>query len=78
LLDAAAKADELDLRKAETSGRQQLEAARLGVDIQKHKAEQGREGVRLGVEIGKAKEAAEIQRESARQRVQQPPKGAGE
>jgi hypothetical protein len=78
LLDAAAKADELDLRRAENSGRQQLQAAQMGVDIQKHKAEQSREGVRLGVEIGKAKEAAEIQRESARQRVQQPPKGAGE
>jgi hypothetical protein len=38
LIDAAAKADELELRKAEISGRQQLEAARLGVDIQNDKA----------------------------------------
>ena len=62
MVDAAAKADELELRKAEISGRQQLEAARLGVDIEKHKAEQRRDGVKIGVEIGKAKDATEIQR----------------
>lgn len=71
ILDASAKADELELRKAEISGRQQLEAARLGVDIEKHKADQRKEGVRIGVEIGKAKDAAEIQRASAQQRSQQ-------
>jgi hypothetical protein len=71
LMDAAAKADELELRKSEISGRQQLDAARLGVDIEKHKAEQRRDGVRIGVEIGKAKDTAEIQRASAQQRSQQ-------
>ena len=74
VMDAAAKADELELRKAEISGRQQLEAARLGVDIEKHKAEQRRDGVKIGVEIGKAKEAAEMQRTAAQQRSQTPPK----
>jgi hypothetical protein len=66
LMDAAAKADELELRKAEISGRQQLEAARLGVDIEKDKAalsaKQQIEGVRLGLEIGKAQDATAMQR----------------
>jgi hypothetical protein len=66
IMDAAAKADELELRKAEISGRQQLEAARLGVDIQKDKAalsaKQQMEGVRLGLEIGKAREDADLRR----------------
>jgi hypothetical protein len=69
VMDAAAKADELELRKAEISGRQQLEAARLGVDIQKDKAalsaKQQMEGVRLGLEIGKAREDAELRRQPA-------------
>jgi hypothetical protein len=78
VMDAAAKADELELRKAEISGRQQLEAARLGVDIQKDKAalsaKQQMEGVRLGIDMGKAKESAEIQRMAAQQRSQPPKK----
>jgi hypothetical protein len=69
MLDAVAKSDELELRKAEISGRQQLEAARLGVDIQKDKAalaaKQQMEGVRLGLEIGKARDAANMQRQAA-------------
>jgi len=72
LMDAAAKADELELRKAEISGRQQLEAARLGVDIQKDKAalsaKQQMEGVRLGLEIGKAQDDVILRR----QQVQRP------
>ena len=76
VMDAAAKADELELRKAEISGRQQLEAARLGVDIQKDKAalsaKQQMEGVRLGLEIGKAQDASDMQREnSLRQQLAQ-------
>lgn len=69
VLDAAAKADELELRKAEISGRQQLEAARLGVDIQKDKAalsaKQQIEGVRLGLEIGKARDDADARQQQA-------------
>ena len=68
VLDAAAKADELELRKAEISGRQQLEAARLGVDIQKDKAalsaKQQIEGVRLGLEIGKARDESEMKKQA--------------
>jgi hypothetical protein len=66
MVDAAAKLDELELRKAESSGRQQLEAARLGVDIQKDKAalsaKQQIEGVRLGLDIGKAKDDVDMRR----------------
>ena len=78
IMDAAARMDELELRKAEISGRQQLEAARLGVDIQKDKAalsaKQQMEGVRLGLEIGKAQDSADMQRMAARQRSQPPRK----
>jgi hypothetical protein len=78
IMDAAAKADELELRKAEISGRQQLEAARLGVDIQKDKAalsaKQQMEGVRLGLEIGKAQDAADMQRQSMQKNSEQPKK----
>ena len=76
IMDASAKSDELELRQAEVAGRQELEAARLGVDIQKHKAEQEfaqeSEGVRMGIDIAKAKDLAEINRE----RNKQTPKGA--
>jgi hypothetical protein len=78
LIDAAAKADELELRKAEISGRQQLEAAKLGVDIQKDKAalsaKQQIEGVRLGLEIGKARDASQVQRMTTMQSNQEQPK----
>lgn len=60
--DAAAKEDELRLREAEISGRQQLEAARLGSDIEKHKAQEANrqqlEGAKLGVDIAKTKDQA--------------------
>jgi hypothetical protein len=60
--DAAAKEDELRLREAEISGRQQLEAARLGSDIEKHKAQESNkqqlEGAKLGVDIAKTKDQA--------------------
>jgi len=54
---AATKADELDLRKQEIANRTQLDAARLGVDVQKHKtnlsAKQQTEGMRMGIDIAK-------------------------
>jgi hypothetical protein len=66
LLDAAAQEDANRLREAEISGRQQLEAARLGVDIQKDKAslsaQQEMEGLRVGVDIAKSKEKSLIER----------------
>ena len=65
-IKAAAKEDELRLREAEISGRQQLEAARLGADIEKHKAQESNrqqlEGTRLGVEIAKAKDQSDQRR----------------
>jgi hypothetical protein len=58
---AASKADELDLRKQELVNRTQMDAARMGADIQKHKAtlsaKQQMEGVRIGVDIAKSKDA---------------------
>ena len=81
MVDAAAKLDELELRKAEASGRQQLEAARLGVDIQKDKAalaaKQQIEGVRLGLDIGKARDDVNMRRRQAEQ-TQQPEGGSSE
>jgi hypothetical protein len=72
---AATKADELDLRKQEIQNRSQLDAARLGVDVQKHKAglsaKQQTEGARMGIDIAKTKDAA--MRAALR-----PPKGAKE
>jgi hypothetical protein len=66
LLDAAAQEDANRLREAEISGRQQLEAARLGVDIEKDKAarsaQQEMEGLRVGVDIAKSKEKSLIER----------------
>ena len=68
-IDAAAKTDELDLRKQEIDGRQQLEALKVGANI-KHQqasleAKQTAEGVRLGIDTAKAKEQADIQRKQA-------------
>ena len=72
---AATKADELDLRKQEIQNRSQLDAARLGVDVQKHKAglsaKQQTEGARMGIDIAKSRDAA--MRAALR-----PPKGAKE
>jgi len=70
---AATKADELDLRKQEVANRTQMDAARLGVDIQKHKtslsAKQQAEGLRMGINIAKTRNATA-------QAANQPPKGA--
>lgn len=72
---AATKADELDLRKQEIANRTQIDAARLGVDVQKYKtglsAKQQAEGVRMGIDIAKSREAA-------MRAAQKPPRGAKE
>ena len=56
-LDAAAKADELELKKQELDGRMQLEGFKTGQQVrqtaQKLQAGQEREGVRMGIEIAK-------------------------
>ena len=68
---AATKADELDLRKQEMANRTQLDAARLGVDVQKHKtslsAKQQEAGVRMGIDIAKSKEAAQRRQKGAKE-----------
>ena len=70
LLDAASKEDDLRLRQAEIAARNELDAARLGVDIQKHKIEQDfvekSAGVQMGIDIAKAREAAAMQREKSK------------
>jgi hypothetical protein len=63
LLDAASKEDALRLREMEIAGRQELEATKLGVDIQKHKSQMEGDGMRMGIDIAKAREAARAQAE---------------
>jgi hypothetical protein len=62
LIDAAAKQDELSLRQAELQARTELDAARLGVDIEKHKTD---------VEVQKMVEGASVGMELARTLGQQ-------
>ena len=68
IIEAAAKEDALRLREMEIAGRQELEAAKLGVDISKHKAQMEGEGVRIGVDIAKtqAQEQAQSRRAAPR------------
>jgi hypothetical protein len=58
-VDAAARADELDLKKQEMEAKFQLEGLKVGSDIQYKKetstAKQEAEGIRLGVDIAKSK-----------------------
>jgi hypothetical protein len=65
LIDAASKEDELRLRQAEIAARTELEAARIGVDVQKHRAEmeatQLTEGTRMGLEIARARDERDRQ-----------------
>jgi hypothetical protein len=55
LIDAAAKQDEIGIRQAEAAARIELDAARLGVDIEKHKTDveiqKMVEGSRVGLEL---------------------------
>ena len=57
LIDAAAREDELRLRQAEVAARTELDAARLGVDIEKHKTD---------VEVQKMVEGAKLRLTAAR------------
>jgi hypothetical protein len=58
--DAAAKTDEIDLRREEIAGRLQLEATKLGADIKTKQAKMDvdakRDGMKIGVEIAKTKQ----------------------
>jgi hypothetical protein len=57
--DAAAKADELELRKQEVEARMELEGFKAATTMQQQKeniaAQQEREGVRMGIDIAKTK-----------------------
>lgn len=68
--DAAAKADELELRKAEISGKLELEGVKLGVqqrtDQAKFTADNEARGVQLGIDMGRAKSQAHAQMVAAR------------
>jgi len=59
VMDAAGKADALKLKEVEIEGRQQVEGMKLGVEIQKHKAQlasqEEAEGTRMGIDIAKHK-----------------------
>jgi len=66
--DAAAKADELRLREQEITGRQQIEGARLGIEVAaaKDKAERDdrKEGLRIGADIAKNQAQMQMQRQA--------------
>jgi hypothetical protein len=69
MVDAAAKADELALRKEEVKGRLQLDSMKIGAKIQDDKtklaAQQSAEGVRLGIDVAKTKAQTEMQQKQA-------------
>jgi hypothetical protein len=67
--DAAAKADEIDLREAEVSGRLQLEAMKTQADIQDKKIQREADELREGLKIG-----LDVARDRA-QMAQKPPRG---
>jgi len=75
LADAAAKADDLELRKQELDARMELEGRKLTVQTQKDMmtlaANQEREGTRMGVDIAKSKaqEAAQARAQAQQQRT---------
>jgi len=70
-VDAAAKADEIRLREMEINNRQEFEGVRLGVDIQKHKAQaaadQESAGVRMGIDVAKHKDQMSRQPRGSKQ-----------
>ena len=72
-IDAAARADELELKREELTTRMQLEgtkvAAKMRYDTERLAAEQQRDGARMGVDIAKSRDQIAAQR--AQQRMQQ-------
>ena len=80
--DAAAKADELALRKEEVKGRLELDAMRVGAQIEDNKAkitaQNEAEGVRLGLDVAKSKQQHEMQmKQAALQHLQHVHKNSG-
>jgi len=61
-IDAATKADEMELKKAALQGKLELDGFKAGQQAtqaeKKLQADQEREGVRMGIEIGKSREQA--------------------
>ena len=61
-IDAAARADELELKKAALEGKMELDGLRVGAQIKqadaKLEADQEREGVRMGIDIAKSRQQA--------------------
>ena len=51
LIDASGKADDMRLREKDIIGKHELEGAKLGVDVQKHRQKQEFEGAKLGVDV---------------------------
>jgi hypothetical protein len=73
--DAATKADELELRKEEVKGRLQLDATKIGAQIEENKAkmtaQNEAEGVRLGLDVAKSQQQHEMQlKQAALQHIQ--------
>jgi hypothetical protein len=62
ILDAASKADDQQLRKQELEGRQQLDGARLGVQVNQTKMSQDQKNKQLGIDA--LKHAATLTQES--------------
>jgi hypothetical protein len=64
-IDAATKADELELKQQELDAKMELEGYKAGQQVQQNdarlQADQEREGVRIGVDIAKSKQQAAAQ-----------------
>ena len=71
-IDAAARADELELKREELTTRMQLEgtkvAAKMRYDTERLAAEQQRDGARMGVDIAKSRDQIAAQRAQQQQK----------
>jgi hypothetical protein len=69
MMDAAAKADAQDLREQEVSGRLELDALKVGAQINESKSkaqfEQERTGIQMGSDIAKSKAQMDLQARTA-------------
>jgi hypothetical protein len=69
MVDASAKADELELREQEINGRLELDALKVGAQIKESQAkaqyEQERAGVQMGIDIAKSKAQTDLQARTA-------------
>ena len=81
ILDAASKADDQQIRKQELEGRQQLDGARLGVQVNQAKMSQDQKNNQLGIDA--LKHAATLTQESRHKtadradKASQPPPNKG-